>query len=234
MFWRNARRAYAGVTAEDQEIRRYLELAPSFQADGYRGLVGLIHDWGHRWVARRTVAGPVLEIGSGAGRHGSRFVDRSDFFFSEYSSECIKADSWKQFRGRGIRCDARQLPFRSASLGTVISIYNLEHIADLARVLQEVHRVLKPAGAFLIALPCEGGLLWNIGRELSTRRQFQSRYGLNYDKIIAYEHVWDFPGVLDQIRKASLFRLRRLEFLPMLIPTHHTNLVACVECTRAG
>ncbi len=112
----------------------------------------------------------------------------------------------------------------------MISIYNLEHIADLESVCREVYRVLGPGGRFLIALPCEGGLLWNIGRELTTRRRFQRRYGINYDKVIAYEHVRDFPGVFAEIRRAGLFRIDRRQMLPFRVPTHHLNLIACIEC----
>lgn len=232
MFWRAARAAYAGVSADDEEIRRYLRLTPSFQQDGYRGLVGLIHDWGHRWIAQRTIAGPVVEIGSGAGRHGARFARRADFFPTELSADLMRLESWRAYRGRGVRCDARRLPFLSASVRTLISIYNLEHISDLPAVLAEVHRVLVQSGTLLVALPCEGGLLWNVGRELTTRRGFQRRYGLNYDKIIAYEHVWDFPGVLARLRESDLFTTVRIRFLPTGIPSHHVNLIACLECQK--
>src|SRR5262249_60886097 len=121
-----------------------------------------------------------------------------------------------------------------AAFSTVISIYNLEHILDLQRVLSEVHRVLDPGGSFLIALPCEGGLAWNLGRELTTRRQFQKKYGINYDKIIAYEHVRDFRGVFEELAASRLFDVVRQRFFPALVPSVDLNLVACIECRKRG
>jgi SAM-dependent methyltransferase len=232
MFWKTARAAYAGVTAEDPDIRRYLEISADLQQSGNEGIVGAIHDLGHQWIAERSREGKTLEIGFGSGRHQSFFRGRSnDYFPSEYSSWHFSSDAWRAVRGRGVGADARSLPYRDASFDNVISIYNLEHIDDLQGVFAEVRRVLKSGGRFLIALPCEGGLLWNLGRELTTRRMFQKTYGINYDKAIAFEHVRDFRGVVAELRRSGLFRIGASRLLPLLVPTHHLNLIACLAAT---
>jgi hypothetical protein len=96
-----------------------------------------------------------------------------------------------------------------------------------------VHRILTPDGKFLIGLPCEGGLLWNIGRELTSRRIFQKKYGVNYDKVIAFEHAWDFRGVYAEILRSGLFRVLSRRFIPAIIPSVHLNLIVCMECAKA-
>jgi SAM-dependent methyltransferase len=231
VFWKQARRKYAGVTSDDPDVRRFLELSNSFQHDVYQGIGGWIQDEGHRWIARRTGRGMVLEIGFGAGRH-SRFFggECSSYFVSEYSAVHTNSAAWASVRGRALRCDARALPFRDASFDTAISAYNLEHIEDLQGVLREVSRVLRPAGKFLVALPCEGGLAWNLGRELTTRRTFRARYGVNYDKVIAYEHVRDLAGVLGEIRRSGCFDIDELVYLPLRLPSVHLNFVVCLAC----
>ena len=232
MFWKKARKKYGHLTAEDGDIRRYLEICKEFQEDGYKGLIGYIQDMGHRWIARRTSSGPVLEIGFGIGRHRLFFSGNiEDYYVSEYSGRYVSSKVWKEFNGRGVRCDATNLPYDAASFMTVICIYTLEHIVDLEAVLAEVHRVLKAGGRFLIALPCENGLLWNMGREVTTRRKFQKREGINYDKIIAFEHVWSFPGILNVIKKNRLFRLECRRMLPFRINSYHINLIACLQCS---
>lgn len=232
MFWKAARTAYAGITADDPDIQRYLAISALLQQEGNEGIVGRIHDIGHEWVARRTRPGRTLEIGFGSGRHASFHRGESrDYFPSEYSSWHFASAPWRKIRGHGIGCDARRLPYRDGVFTTVVSIYNLEHIDDLQAVLREVRRVLQSDGEFLIALPCEGGLLWNLGRELTTRRQFQKQYSINYDKAIAFEHVRDFRGVYDEIRRSGLFEIRDVRRFPFLLPTHHLNLIACLRCT---
>lgn len=232
MFWKTARAAYAGVTADDPDIQRYLEISADLQQSGNEGIVGRIHDIGHRWIAERSRDGRTLEIGFGSGYHRKFVRPGADYFPSEFSSWHFGSEAWRAIRTRGVGADARALPYRDAAFDSVISIYNLEHIDDLQGVFREVRRVLKPGGRFLIALPCEGGLLWNLGRELTTRRVFQKKYGINYDKAIAFEHVRDFRGVLAELRRSGLFRIEPLRLFPMLVPTHHFNLIGCVTARK--
>ena len=234
MFWKQARAKYAGVTADDPDVRRFHELSHSFQQDVYGGIAGWIQDQGHRWVAARTGRGRVLEIGFGAGRHSLFFGgDRSRYFASEYSQVHSHSPAWQSVQGRSLRCDARALPFHSQTFETVISIYNLEHIDDLQGVLGEVSRVLTPNGKFLVALPCEGGLGWNLGRELTTRRMFRSKYGVDYDKIVAFEHVRDLNGVLQEINRSQRFTVVEQAYLPFRLPSANVNLIACLSLGRA-
>ena len=52
-----------------------------------------------------------------------------------------------------IRLDAHNLPFRTATLDGVILQHVLEHVADPARVLNEVNRVLQPRGRLYVEVP---------------------------------------------------------------------------------
>jgi SAM-dependent methyltransferase len=235
MFWAKARKTYPNVSADDPDIRTFKELSNEFQKDVYKGIAGAIQDAGHRWIADRTreCDGRVLEIGFGAGRHTHFYSgDPANYFVSEYSSAHVDSEIWRAARGRSLRCDARELPFADATFQTAISVYNLEHITELSSVFLEVHRVLKRGGRFLVALPCEGGFAWNLGRELTTRRFFQKKFGINYDKVIAYEHVWSFDEIVSQLRESGLFAFQTRRFFPMLVPSLNLNLVGCLECVR--
>jgi len=231
MFWAEARRRYAHLTRLDPDISRYLDVAGAIQSEGYRGITGFIQDLGHKWIAARTPSGKVLEIGFGVGRHARFFRhDPQDHFVSEYAAQHVQGEAWVNARGRAVRCDAARIPFASGSFTCVISIYNLEHIAQLQLVLAEVHRVLASGGRFLIALPCEGGLLWNLGRELTTRRTFQRAYGIDYDKVIAYEHVWDLRGVLSELESSGLFEIIERKYFPFGIASVNASLICCLDC----
>lgn len=237
MFWAKARRVYRNVAADDPDVKRFQELSNQFQTDVYGGIGGAIQDMGHTWVAKKTAElngygrGHVLEIGFGAGRHSLFFKgDRTHYVASEFSDAHKDSSVWASMKGSVLRCDARRLPFQRRSFDVVISIYNLEHISDLDNVFREVSRVLKFNGRFLIALPCEGGFAWNLGRELTTRRFFQKKYSINYDKVIAFEHVWSYEEVESRLRESGLFEILTRRFFPTLIPFSSLNLIGCIEC----
>lgn len=54
---------------------------------------------------------------------------------------------------RFLQGDALAIPAGDASFDAVISFETLEHLADQARFLQEVRRVLRPGGLFLVSTP---------------------------------------------------------------------------------
>jgi SAM-dependent methyltransferase len=52
-----------------------------------------------------------------------------------------------------VRADAARLPFSDASFDAVISNHSLEHVDDLADVLDEIRRVVRPNGSLYVAVP---------------------------------------------------------------------------------
>jgi len=52
-----------------------------------------------------------------------------------------------------IVCDIHRLPFKDNSIDAVMSIAVLEHVREPAKVLSEVHRVLKPGGLVFSVIP---------------------------------------------------------------------------------
>ena len=76
----------------------------------------------------------------------------------------------------------------SNSIDVVITFYSLEHIPNLDDTLAFYHKVLKPGGFLVGAIPNEGGIAWGVGRSLTTQRTMKKK-GFNYNKIICWEHV---------------------------------------------
>src|SRR4051812_19215612 len=94
-----------------------------------------------------TLPGPILEVGSRA------VVGQEDL-----------ANVRTMFPGRtylgldtqpgpdvDIVGSVEELPFPTGSIGTVLALNTLEHVPHFWRAFDEVHRVLRPDGALLVA-----------------------------------------------------------------------------------
>ena len=65
----------------------------------------------------------------------------------------IRADSARAVRPDVVLDAAAELPFRTGSLARVYCFDLVEHIADIPRLMAEIHRVLVPGGTVLITAP---------------------------------------------------------------------------------
>ncbi len=100
-----------------------------------------------------TFEQPVLEIGCGNGRFTSLFLQRVDWGVDLNPRE-VKLCTEGVGIYRRVGCmDARRLTFADGVFATVFANCVVEHIPDLARVLVECRRVLRPGGAFIATVP---------------------------------------------------------------------------------
>jgi SAM-dependent methyltransferase len=99
-------------------------------------------------------AGDVLEIGAGDGGNlpylspdvRPTLLDANPYML-RYLRERAARLNLPAYRA--LVAGAERLPFPSASFDTVLSVHVLCSVADQARALDEIRRVLRPGGAFL-------------------------------------------------------------------------------------
>jgi SAM-dependent methyltransferase len=105
-------------------------------------------------LAKLGEPGVALDIGA-AGGGNTRVLRQAGWkpLAIEYG-----ADGAEVARERGldvIRADARTLPVADGSVDLVVAFDVLEHIVEDDRAIAEMHRVVKPGGVILIAVPCD-------------------------------------------------------------------------------
>lgn len=107
-----------------------------------------------RWLSAQAPVGPVLEIGPGlrptAPVATSTFVDRSPHALASLAA-----------RGARTASADGTLPFEDGSFGAVLAFEVLEHVEDDEGLLDEISRVLRPGGLFVMSTPVHAAK-WSV------------------------------------------------------------------------
>ena len=164
-------------------------------------LISFFQNWGHRQIEKYLQQdGLILDLGCGRGEHLNFANPKNKYIGIDNSLHKLKSATLKFNAFSFIDADASRLPFKDGSFACVISVYSLEHVTDLGRVLSEVSRVLKRGGIFALALPTEGWL-FKMGRNLTTKRFAEKRYNLDYNKLVEQEHLNDIGKIIELIKR---------------------------------
>lgn len=112
---------------------------------------------GRYLFARPYVAGRVvLDAACGTGYGTAMLAEQAQIVVGIDSCREAIAYSIRHHRRPNVRCllmNCGELGLRANSFDAVISFETLEHLHDMKSFLQEVRRVLKPAGTLLISTP---------------------------------------------------------------------------------
>ncbi len=126
-------------------LREYLRIAPAALAV-WRAIEA-------KHVATVELPRPVLDLGSGFGEFaGVLFSDRPDVGVDVRRSDLVRAQHGQHYKSLAL-ADGRQLPFRSGSFASVMSISVLEHISRTHEAVAEAYRILKSGGRFVFTAP---------------------------------------------------------------------------------
>jgi ubiquinone/menaquinone biosynthesis C-methylase UbiE len=108
----------------------------------------------HRQQLLSQVEGTVLEIGFGTGLNLSHYPSRIRQVTTVEPNAGMSRRAQRRIQQSGIaveqhRLRSEKMPFHDASFDCVVSTFTLCSVADVNQALQEVFRVLRPAGKFL-------------------------------------------------------------------------------------
>jgi SAM-dependent methyltransferase len=188
-----------------------------------------IQRFNHNYVlgSAGPLCGPVLEIGAGDGEH-VRLEEQAGTRLSQYHVLEMREDLASIIRTQFPVVDVRTadcqkiLPFESRSIRRIVAIHVLEHLDNLPAFLLEAVRVLDTSGCLVAVIPCEGGALYAAGRNMTTKRLFQKRYGLSYERFIRAEHVNTAREVITEAKRH--FDIESSEWWPARVPSVHLNV----------
>ena len=185
-----------------------------------------MQNWGHIFVENGLGYGlNVLDLGCGAFDHWPFFDKSKSYLGIDIDFEILRIAKGKHKNVAAICGDGAVLPFRSDSFDAVISVFNLEHIVNLANCIRELKRVIRPEGVLAATLPTEG-VLFRVGRRLTSARFAVRELGFKsakeYEKYVASSHVNSLEVILDALKEH--FRLEKVRYFPFGVGGKHINI----------
>jgi SAM-dependent methyltransferase len=150
-----------------------------------------------RSLVRDLTPGTVLDVGAAGG--GNSRVLRGLGWRPVPVEYGVDGAEVAHERGlAAVRADALALPVADGSVDAVLAFDVLEHIDDDARAVAEVHRALRPGGAFLIAVPVDMRL-WSA-----------------HDEAVGHVRRYERAGLLRLLKDAG-FRVDRVRSWNVLL-----------------
>lgn len=199
---------------------------------------GLLERFNHGYPAARRPDWPqtpirTLEIGAGFGAH----IAWEDLSFQEYTALELRDSMAQRITDRFPQVQTlvgdvqEAIPAPEGHFDRVVAVHVLEHLPDLPRALVQIKRILAPQGRLSVVIPCEGGMMYEFARTISSRRIFEKKYKTSYDWFIRSEHVNNFSEIVREMRAA--FKIINMTYFPFHIPHPHLNVVVGITCAHA-
>ena len=220
----------------DPDYLRYQEVQTHILTGIYdKPVLHRVQHSGHKqiteWFSTQPDVEWIVDIGCGDGAHYEYIEKRESVIGIERDIESLQKIREKYPQPMLIQADACNLPIKSEKIDIAFSIYILEHIYNLEDALSEVSRILNVSSSYYVGLPCEGGLVWGMGRKFTTERIFSKRFNSDYGKAVKIEHCSTAKKVVDALKKEFTLVKHRLfpfNFLPFIA----CNLILTMQLTK--
>lgn len=185
---------------------------------------------GHKVCAklRKNKNCPVLDMGCGTGDHFP-YIQSEKIIGLDILDEMLNKARKKYPNAELIKGDIFSMPFENKSIESIVSHSVLEHLSPLEGAVKEIHRILSDDGEFIFAIPTEG-LLYILGRKLTTRRHVEKATGVDYEELLKKQHVNKCADIIAMLKK--YFLLKKLRGVPFLIPSINLNAFLVGRCVK--
>ena len=164
-----------------------LHYLDTFEKDKLIGLIGDIN------------GKKILDVGCGTGRIVNKLRNMgSDIIGLDISKGMIDIAKKKFPKVKFIEGDIENLPFKDNEFDLVIASFVIVHLKDLQKAFDEVYRVLKPNGVFIVT---------NINQRKAPKLRIK-----NHEEIVIISH-YHIPNHVIEALKYSFFSIEKEEFL---------------------
>jgi len=119
------------------------------------------------------------------------------------------------------------VPFSDNSFDRLIASHVLEHIHHPEIALHEWSRIVKPSGIISIALPCDPGIAWRLGRYISSSKRAKINGVNEWGLFTALEHVNSIDKLIIMLR--FFFGKEKECFWPFFVKSMDLNLFYVVH-----
>ena len=191
-------------------------------------LSSYMESWAHKIISKKNFKSEkILEIGAGTLNH------------LKYEKNILLYDVVEPFKNLFINSNEKKkvnkfydsiFQIKNKKYDRIISIMTFEHLENLPEVVKKCHELLKKDGIMQIAIPCEGEFAFKLGWKLTTSLSFKLKYGLNYSKIMAHEHLNTQKEILIIIK--FFFNVSRLKRSPFILPLYNLSFYSYIECLK--
>ena len=162
----------------------------------YSGFLGKLFRKNHQLmeVYNFKEVDKILEVGGGFEPHINYVKTK---FNDYYSVDLDTVSGLKEYIKKNYNkikfsyYEGKKLDFPNNFFDRIVISHCLEHILEPEKFVNEMLRVLNKNGIISIALPCDPGILWRMGRFLMKKTYLKRNKDEEYDHdyMIATEHV---------------------------------------------
>jgi SAM-dependent methyltransferase len=200
--------------SNDDDVARRLLWQQLREIPPFRALVRSVE--GALLREMTTLHTPVLDLGCGDGDFAATSCEGNIFAGLDPDHRALESAAARRAYQNLVRARAEEIPLADGRMGTVMAVSVCEHIADVDRVIQEAHRVLKPGGQFVLSVPTPHFADMLLGSTLCRLVGFDSlgrSYGAWFNRLSRHVHI-DAPEVwCDRLRSAGFRSVSERQFL---------------------
>lgn len=193
-------------------------------------LTGFLHRFGH-WIAQSLSTNPngtLIDIGCGRGDHFP-YIKNKSFVGFDIDTDFLELAKKKYPHVALRQGTVYDMPFKDGTFDTAIAFGIFEHLSQLPHALKEIKRILKPNGELIVAQPIENAL-YKLGRQLTVKNYVEKKCSIDYNALVAKEHINSYATVLQQLK--NYFKISKKRGVPFFLPISEINIFMVIKCVK--